>query len=154
MLSEIDNMMNIKVHREYWEGVRKRIPKMEKVLPITIGGEMSKTIQGLPKGECPVLFVPIPSGMGANLSVGSVRENNLCVILLMNKYDPQRKGAYEAIEEVQLIMECTRQMLIEGSTTGCPVTKELNLTSLSTPPESGFYRAFAGWSLAFPSKMR
>ena len=83
------------------EGVQKRIPEIKKVLPVTIDEEMSKTIQGLSKGECPVLFILIPSGTGASLSADNVRENNLCVIFLMNKYDPQRKGAYETIEEVQ-----------------------------------------------------
>ena len=147
-------MINIKVYREYWEGVQKRIPEIKKVLPVTIDEVMSKTIQGLSKEECPVLFILIPSGTGASLSADNVRENNLCVIFLMSKYDPQRKGAYETIEEVQPVMERIKQMLIEDSATGCPVTKELDLTSLSTLPESGFYRTFAGWSLAFSFKTR
>ncbi|MCS3233583.1 hypothetical protein NXW89_31565 [Bacteroides thetaiotaomicron] len=113
-------------------------PEIKKVLPVTIDEEMSKTIQGLSKEECPVLFILIPSGTGASLSADNVRENNLCVIFLMSKYDPQRKGAYETIEEVQPVMERIKQMLIEDSATGCPVTKELDLTSLSTLPESGF----------------
>ena len=116
-LSGIDDMINIKVYREYWEGVQKRIPEIKKVLPVTIDEEMSKTIQGLSKEECPVLFILIPSGTGASLSADNVRENNLCVIFLMSKYD-------------------------------------LDLTSLSTLPESGFYRTFAGWSLAFSFKTR
>ena len=124
-------MIDIKVYREYWEGVQKRIPEIKKVLPVTIDEEMSKTIQGLSKEECPVLFILIPSGTGASLSADNVRENNLCVIFLMSKYDPQRKGAYETIEEVQPVMERIKQMLIEDSATGCPVTKELDLTSLS-----------------------
>ena len=53
----------------------------------------------------------------------------------MSKYDPQRKGAYETIEEVQPVMERIKQMLLEDSATDCPVTKELDLTSLSTLPE-------------------
>ena len=79
-------MIDIKVYREYWEGVQKRIPEIKKVLPVTIDEEMSKTIQGLSKGECPVLFILIPSGTGASLSADNVRENNLCVIFLMSKY--------------------------------------------------------------------
>ena len=42
-------MIDIKVYREYWEGVQKRIPEIKKVLPVTIDEEMSKTIQGLSK---------------------------------------------------------------------------------------------------------
>ena len=67
-------MIDIKVYREYWEGVQKRIPEIKKVLPVTIDEEMSKTIQGLSKGECPVLFILIPSGTGASLSADNVRE--------------------------------------------------------------------------------
>lgn len=52
-------MIDIKVYREYWEGVQKRIPEIKKVLPVTIDEEMSKTIQGLSKEECPVLFILI-----------------------------------------------------------------------------------------------
>ena len=48
-----------RVYREYWEGVQKRIPEIKKVLPVTIDEEMSKTIQGLSKEECPVLFIPV-----------------------------------------------------------------------------------------------
>lgn len=58
-------MIDIKVYREYWEGIQKRIPEIKKVLPVTIDEEMSKTIQGLSKEECPVLFILIPSGTGA-----------------------------------------------------------------------------------------
>ena len=57
-------------------------------------------------------------------------------------------------KKIGRIMERIKQMLIEDSATGCPVTKELDLTSLSTLPESGFYRTFAGWSLAFSFKTR
>lgn len=116
-------MIDIKVYREYWEGVQKRIPEIKKVLPVTIDEEMSKTIQGLSKEECPVLFILIPSGTGASLSADNVRENNLCVIFLMSKYDPQRKGAYETIEEVQPVMERIKQMLIEDSATIIRKTK-------------------------------
>ena len=30
-------MIDIKVYREYWEGVQKRIPEIKKVLPFTLG---------------------------------------------------------------------------------------------------------------------
>lgn len=56
----------------------------------------------------------------------------------MSKYDPQRKGAYETIEEVQPVMERIKQMLIEDSATGCPVTKETGFNQPFTLPESGF----------------
>ena len=35
--------------------------------------------------------------------------------------------SYETIEEVQPVIERIKQMLIEDSATGCPVTKELDL---------------------------
>ena len=40
-LSGIDDMIDIKVYREYWEGVQKRIPEIKKVLTVTIDEEMS-----------------------------------------------------------------------------------------------------------------
>ncbi len=56
--------IDIKVYREYWEGVQKRIPEMKKVLPVTIDEEMSKTIQGLSKEECPGALYSDPVGNG------------------------------------------------------------------------------------------
>ena len=46
-LPGIVNMIDLKVYREYWEGVQKRIPEIKKMLPVTIDEEMSKSIQGL-----------------------------------------------------------------------------------------------------------
>lgn len=145
-------MIDIKIYREYWEGVQKRIPDIKKILPVTIDEEMSKTIQGISKDDCPVLFILIPSATGNSTSADNIQENNLCVVFLMDKYDPQRKGAYQTIEEIQPVMEQIKRILIEDSTTDCPVIGKIDSTSLSTLPESGFYRTFAGWSLAFSFK--
>lgn len=145
-------MIDIKIYREYWEGVQKRIPGIKKILPVTIDEEMSKTIQGISKDDCPVLFILIPSATGNSTSADNIQENNLCVVFLMDKYDPQRKGAYQTIEEIQPVMEQIKRILIEDSATDCPVISKIDLTSLSTLPESGFYRTFAGWSLAFSFK--
>lgn len=145
-------MIDIKIYREYWEGVQKRIPGIKKLLPVTIDEEMSKTIQGISKDDCPVLFTLIPSATGNSTSADNIQENNLCVVFLMDKYDPQRKGAYQTIEEIQPVMEQIKRILIEDSATDCPVIGKIDLTSLSTLPESGFYRTFAGWSLAFSFK--
>ena len=145
-------MIDLKIYREYWEGVQKRIPGIKKILPVTIDEEMSKTIQGISKDDCPVLFILIPSATGNSTSADNIQENNLCVVFLMDKYDPQRKGAYQTIEEVQPVMEQIKRILIEDSATDCPVISKIDLTSLSTLPESGFYRTFAGWSLAFSFK--
>lgn len=145
-------MIDIKIYREYWEGVQKRIPGIKKILPVTIDEEMSKTIQGISKDDCPVLFILIPSATGNSTSTDNIQENNLCVVFLMDKYDPQRKGAYQTIEEIQPVMEQIKRILIEDSATDCPVISKIDLTSLSTLPESGFYRTFAGWSLAFSFK--
>lgn len=145
-------MIDIKIYREYWEGVQKRIPGIKKILPVTIDEEMSKTIQGISKDDCPVLFILIPSATGNSTSADNIQENNLCVVFLMDKYDPQRKGAYQTIEEVQPVMEQIKRILINDSATDCPVISKIDLTSLSTLPESGFYRTFAGWSLAFSFK--
>lgn len=145
-------MIDIKIYREYWEGVQKRIPGIKKILPVTIDEEMSKTIQGISKDDCPVLFTLIPSATGNSTSADNIQENNLCVVFLMDKYDPQRKGAYQTIEEIQPVMEQIKRILIEDSATDCPVISKIDLTSLSTLPESGFYRTFAGWSLAFSFK--
>lgn len=147
-------MINIIAYRKYIESVRERIPVIKKVLPVTIDEEMGKDIQSLSNEDCPVLLVIVPTATGNSPSVDNIQEDNLCVIFLMDKYDPQRKKSYEVLEETQPIIEQIKCVLIDDKASGCKVVEKLDLNSLSTLPETGFYRNFAGWSLAFSFKTK
>ena len=71
------------------------------------------------------------------------------MVFVMTKYDRQRRTAVEALEVVQPVIEAIKQMLIEDMAGGCPTLAGLEVGTLSTIPETGFYNDFAGWSLGF-----
>ena len=81
-----------------------------------------------------------------------MQEDNTCVIFVMTKYDRQRRSAVEALELVQPVMEAIKGLLMDDMAGGCPTLAGLDVGTLSTIPETGFYNDFAGWSLGFTLK--
>ena len=53
------------------------------------------------------------------------------------------------LEQVQPIIEQLKQTIIDDMAEGCQLLAGLDVTTLSTIPETGFYGDFAGWSLGF-----
>ena len=117
-------MVDLQQYEEYWSGITERIPQIKKVVPVTFDPDMGALVQGLKADELPALLLIIPSAKGKSPDVDNLLELNLCVAFLMDKTDPQRKGT-------------------------CHLLSRLDLSSLSTIPEAGFYSVFAGWSLGF-----
>lgn len=142
-------MVDLQKYENYWNGIGERIPEIKKIVPATFEPEMSNFVQGLKPEDLPVLFFIIPNAQGKSKDLDSISESNLCVVLIMDKTDPQRKKAYQAQKETQPIVEKIKRQMIEDKAAGCHLFKDLDLSSLSTIPESGFYSVFAGWSIGF-----
>lgn len=143
------NMVDLQSYENYWNGIRNRIPEIKKVVPATFEPEMGNLIQGLKSEELPVLFFIIPNAQGKGKDVDNVSESNLCVVLIMDKTDPQRKKAYQVQKETQPIAEQIKKQIREDKAAGCSLFAKLDLSSMSTIPEAGFYSVFAGWSIGF-----
>ena len=52
-------------------------------------------------------------------------------------------------KEIQPIAENIKKQIREDKAAGCHLFRDLDLSSLSTIPEAGFYSVFAGWSIGF-----
>lgn len=142
-------MVDLQQYEEYWSGIPGRIPQVKKVVPATFDPDMGSLVQGLKAEELPALFFIIPNARGKSPNVDDIREANLCVVFLMDKTDPQRKGTYQVLKELQPVMEKIKTQMIDDKAAGCHLLSRLDLSSLSTIPEAGFYSVFAGWSLGF-----
>lgn len=142
-------MVDLQKYENYWNRISERIPEIKKVVPATFEPEMSSYVQGLKPEELPVLFFIIPNAQGKSKDVDNISEANLCVVLIMDKTDPQRKKAYQVQKETQPIAEKIKKQIINDKAAGCHLLKDLDLSSLSTIPEAGFYTTFAGWSIGF-----
>jgi len=142
-------MINLKEYGEYWQDIPQRIPAITRTLGVTVDEEMGPRLQRIKSGEI-TLFYIVPSAQANKSSdADAYTEENLCVIFLMKKYDPQRDDVVKTLEAVQEVMEELKALLMDDSATGCPALAGLKVTSLSTIPETNFYGHYAGWSLGF-----
>ena len=142
-------MISLTQYREYWQGVAERIEGITDVLPVTVDKSMGEKIKGLPKGSTSLFILP-PGAEGAG-GVDSFNEKNMCVVLIMAKYDPQRKTAFELLEETQPLIEKVKAVMLEDQAAGCPVMR-VEVSSIDTMPETELYGNFAGWSIGFNVK--
>ena len=145
-------MIDLKNYRLYWEGVANRIPVITSCMGVTVDEEMGGTLQEI-LTDSVTLFRIVPNAQTRKGSgVDSYQEDNTCVIFVMTKYDRQRRRAVEVLEVVQPVIECIKELLMEDMASGCPTLAGLDVGTLSTIPETGFYNDFAGWSLGFTLK--
>lgn len=144
-------MISLERYEEYWNSVKERVSQVKRVIPVTMDQEMGKEIQSLGAADLPALFVIIPE---AHLSgdVDNLKDNNFGVVFIMDRADPQRKKAYQVQKETQPVIEDIKQIMIDDRAAGCTMLRNLDIGSISTVPESGFYANFAGWSIGFQFK--
>lgn len=140
-------MIGLKEYREYWERVAARVESITGVLPVAVDKDMGKRIQSLPTGSV-TLFVLPPAGQSDSRNPDAFREQNTCVVFVMEKYDPQRRTAFDTLETSQRAIEDLKAAMLDDMSTGCPVMR-FDVSTLNTMPETEFFAGFAGWSIGF-----
>lgn len=140
-------MIDLTLYREYWERMGRRVCSVTGVLPVTIDREMGKKIQALPTGSVTLFILP-PGSESDSRNPDAFRESNQCVVFVMEKYDPQRKTSFAALESSQKAIEDVKALMLDDLSGGCPVMN-FDVTTLNTLPETEFYAGFAGWSIGF-----
>lgn len=140
-------MINLLQYREYWERVADRLDSVTGVLPVAVDKDMGKKIQALPTGSV-TLFVLPPGGESDSRNPDAFREANQCVVFVMEKYDPQRKSAFAALESSQQAIEDIKALILDDLAAGCPIMR-FDVSTLNTLPETEFFAGFAGWSIGF-----
>lgn len=140
-------MINLVQYREYWERVAARLDSVTGVLPVAVDKDMGKKIQALPTGSVTLFILP-PGGESDSKNPDAFREANQCVVFVMEKYDPQRKTAFAALESSQKAIEEIKTLMLDDLAAGCPVMR-FDVSTLNTLPETEFFAGFAGWSIGF-----
>ena len=140
-------MINLLQYREYWERVADRLESVTGVLPVAVDKDMGKKIQALPTGSVTLFILP-PGGESDSKHPDAFREANQCVVFVMEKYDPQRKTAFAALETSQKAIEEIKTLMLDDLAAGCPVMR-FDVSTLNTLPETEFFAGFAGWSIGF-----
>lgn len=140
-------MIGLKEYREYWERVADRVESITGTLPVAVDKDMGKRIQSLPTGSV-TLFVLPPAGQSDSRNPDAFREQNTCVVFVMEKYDPQRRTAFDTLETSQRAIEDLKAEMLADMAMGCPVMR-FDVSTLNTMPETEFFAGFAGWSIGF-----
>lgn len=140
-------MIGLKEYREYWERVAARVESITGTLPVAVDKDMGKRIQSLPTGSV-TLFVLPPAGQSDSRNPDAFREQNTCVVFVMEKYDPQRRTAFDTLETSQRAIEDLKAEMLADMAVGCPVMR-FDVSTLNTMPETEFFAGFAGWSIGF-----
>lgn len=140
-------MINLLQYREYWERIADRLDSITGVLPVAVDKDMGKKIQALPTGSVTLFILP-PGGESDSKNPDAFREANQCVVFVMEKYDPQRKTSFAALESSQKAIEDVKALMLDDLAAGCPVMR-FDVSTLNTLPETEFFAGFAGWSIGF-----
>lgn len=140
-------MINLLQYREYWERIADRLESVTGVLPVAVDKDMGKKIQALPTGSVTLFILP-PGGESDSKNPDAFREANQCVVFVMEKYDPQRKTSFAALESSQKAIEEVKALMLDDLAAGCTVMR-FDVSTLNTLPETEFFAGFAGWSIGF-----
>ena len=140
-------MINLTAYKEYWERLAQRIPLITGVIPVTVDGAMAKRITSLQKGSV-TLFVLPPAAESEAKNIDSFKEENECVVFVMEKYDPQRRETWSVLETSQTVVEELKSKMLDDLAAGCPLMR-FDVSTLNTLPETQFFAGFAGWSVGF-----
>ena len=141
-------MVNVKEYKEYWEQYKERIPEISEVVPMTVEQDISKKVQGI-KANSLVLFMLVPEVKTDGQTVDDYEHKNEGVVILAGKFDPQRGGSYQRIEEIQPYIESIFGYILEDMAQYCPVLGRVDINSIRMIPVSTWYNVLAGWMIDF-----
>lgn len=143
-------MVSLVEYRNYWQGVLERVPSVRSLVPVTVDQDISHYLSSLSADQFPVLFLVVPEAQGTGPNVDAFTDRNEAMVLLADKYDPQRAmGAYQLLEDLQPAIEDIKQVMFADMTAGCPLLADVDLRSIRTAPVSSLYNILAGWILSF-----
>ena len=140
-------MINLTAYKEYWERLAQRIPLITGVIPVTVDEAMAKRITSLQKGSVTLFILP-PAAESEAKNIDSFKEENECVVFVMEKYDPQRRETWSVLETSQTVVEELKSKMLDDLAAGCPLMR-FDVSTLNTLPETQFFAGFAGWSVGF-----
>lgn len=142
-------MISLTAYKKYWEDLARCVYGISDAMPVTVDEEMGKRLNNLKKDSVILFYLP-PTSSGEG-NIDNFSENNLCVIFIMKKYDPQRETTFDVLAETQPIIETIKRTMLDDMNAGCSPLR-IDITTLQTIPETEFYRSFAGWSVGFTVK--
>lgn len=142
-------MINLREYNNYWQRVALRMQNIGCVIPVTIDEDLAHYLSDLQEKQLPVLFVMVPESTGDGVNVDGYTDVCDGIVIIGDKYDPQREGAVACLEQTQTVAEEVKQLLLEDTAQGCQVISQVENQSLRLSAVTNLYNNFAGWLLTF-----
>lgn len=142
-------MINLKEYNNYWRRVATRLQSVGEVIPVTVDEDLAHYLSDLEDKQLPVLIVLVPESTGDGVNVDGYTDQCDGLVILGDKYDPQREGAVASLEQTQSVAEEIKQLLLEDTAQGCQVISQVENQSLKMFAITNLYNNFAGWMLSF-----
>ena len=140
-------MIMLKDLRRYFEEMAARVDGLKKVVGISVEANMADRINAVDEDDSPTLFYLPPSGDGSG-QVDRFVDKSMIVVFVMKKYNPRKTTSMEVLEEVQPVVEALKEKLVADSGAAC-CPLDIDLSTISTLPETEFFGNWAGWSVGF-----
>lgn len=141
-------MVNLRAYREYWEQYRQRLPVISRVVMLSVDEDISRTVQTILPTDT-VLFVLVPQARRIGETPDSWVDRNEAVVIVAEKYDPQRGGSVSCLERLQPVAEALRSMIADDMAAGCPVLGRVDIGSMRVTAVTTWYNTLAGWMTDF-----
>lgn len=142
-------MINLREYNNYWQRVALRMQNIGCVIPVTIDEDLAHYLSDLQEKQLPVLFVMVPESTGDGVNVDGYTDVCDGIVIIGDKYDPQREGTVACLEQTQTVAEEVKQLLLEDTAQGCQVISQVENQSLRLSAVTNLYNNFAGWLLTF-----
>lgn len=140
-------MTGLKELKWYWDEMVSRIPDITGAMAVTVDENMARRIQSLQLGTTTLFWLP-PKGTGQGTNVDNYRDKELCVVFVMEKYDPSREDCIDVLGRTQQAIERVKALLLDSQRCGCSPVRLADM-QIDTVAETKFFAGFAGWSIAF-----
>lgn len=140
-------MISLKSFREYWEAMVDSVDGLKKSVALSVESNMADKIAKIAKDDSPTLFFLAPSAEGSG-SPDAFQEDNMCVIFIMQKYEPKHMSSEEVLEMVQPVMEAVKSRLLADCRCPCHFMR-ISDSKISVLPETDLFGNWAGWSIGF-----
>lgn len=141
-------MVNLNEYKGYFDFLVESTVGVNAMFPITFDVDINKYVQSLGPDSLPVLFVVMPTAESTSDNPDNIRESNYGLILLLDKLDIQRKSTFEIQSELQPVFEAIKTK-IRSEYGNCGILGKIDLSSMTSVPESGLFAVMSGWSLGF-----
>ena len=149
-------MIDFTTYKNYWEGIKSRIPEIKSVLTVATEHHLSKSIKDI--SEFPLLVAVIPSADPVSRDIDNVKEMNTALIFVLTKLaesDTTDETYTAAMQQTQEAMKLVKNT-IAADFADCDsayhnVMERLDVNSFHQDPEYN-YLGCNGWSLSFKFK--